>query len=256
MSVRYSVVDLRKLYFHSGYGIDQIIGTYTGSFVAVAPAPLGAPQRTTFVITTNIPESTFFQGIYSVDGGNKWYKFNTDTSSSVLGSEVNVYGGSNPDTFTLTAVNSTGSSPTAFTVMYRVALIAKPDQGTIDPQPTASNIVFNSRENYLKIVLDGTANISLGVGGTTRQAFVHGLGYFTQAIAYLETDATYGALPAALYELDTVMQFLSTTTVPNETNTASGSSGISFTNNSTVASIGAGATAFAGKLYVRTYGDD
>lgn len=250
------MVDLRKLYFHSGYGIDQIIGTYTGSFVAAAPAPLGSPLRTAQIISTSIPESTFFQGIFSIDGGTKWYKFNVDTSPAVLGSQVLVYGGSTPGSLTLTAVNSTTSSPLAFTVLYRVALIAKPDQGTINPQPTISNIVFNSRENYLKIILDSMTDISLGVGGTTKQVYLHNLGYFSQAIAYLETNATYGVLPAALYELDTVMQFLSTTTLPNETNTASDSSGIYLTTSGTVASIRAGATAFAGKLYVRTYGDD
>jgi len=249
------MVDLRKLYFHSSYGIDQIIGSYAGNFTANAPTFGGSPESTNKVITTNIPESTFFQGIFSIDG-IKWFKFNNDTSIVVLGSEVSVYGGSTPGSLTLTAVNSTTSSPVSFNVFYRVALIAKPDQGRIDPQPTIAEIIFNSEENYLKIVNDSTTNISLGIGGTTKHRDPHNLGYFPQAMAYLETDATYGVLPAALYELDTVMRFLSTVTVPNESETGSGSSGIYLTDANTVVSIGAGATAFAGKLYVRTYGDD
>lgn len=250
------MVDLRKFYFHSGFDVDKIIGTFEGSFTATAPAPLGSPTISTTTFSTNIPETTFFQGIYSIDGGTSWLKFNTDSSGVPLASQANTYGRSNTGSFTVTARNFTTAAPVAFTVQYKLALIAKPNQGDITPQPTANAIVFNSKDNYLKIILDEPVALSLSAGASIKRAFVHSRGYFPQAIAYFELDAPVGTLPAGLYELDSVMTFLAASTANNETDTASASSGIYITTNSVVASIKAGASGFSGTLFVRIYGDD
>lgn len=248
------ISDPRQVYFASQYSIDKIIGTFEGSFSA--PGATGVVNVTTTSFGTSIPESTFFQGIYSVDNGDNWNRFNNDYGTDPISPDLDVYGYSTADVFVVTGRNNTFDSSSNFTVLYKVALIAKPDQGDITPQPIGSNIAFDSRENYLKIIEDEHTAISLGAGASTSYRVPHNLGRFPQAMSYLELSSGVGALPAGLYELDSVLKYLSADNVVNEGGAGATSSGLYLTTGDAVVKIKAGATAFAGELYVRVYSDD
>lgn len=196
-----SIIDnVQDVVFSSKFSIDKILGTYSGTFSALPPGAF--PVRSTDVIHTNIPESTFFQGIYSVDSGATWKDFNIFhyVSNSV---ELQVFGRSNAGTLTITAHNSSFSSPTTFTVMYKVLLIAKPDQGDITPQPIGADIIFDSRLNYQKILVDQKRPISISNNTTWTENFGHGLNYVPSIRSFIETSVDEGGdlgWPSGLYE--------------------------------------------------------
>lgn len=186
--------NVSRVSFASPILIDKIIGTYEGSFSLTAPAA-GATNTVTTPKTTNINETTLFQGIFSVDGGVSWNPFQTrknhvertDASINPQG-EVFVYGESIAGTFNIVAQNQRNLSSTFgtnYTLMYKVALIAKKTQGAITPQPIGSNKLFDSRLNYQKIAVDDVSPTS-GVGQTVTVA--HNLGYAPKVRVYSETS--------------------------------------------------------------------
>lgn len=248
-------MDLRQVYFNSNYQIDKILGTFSGTFTATGTG--GLTVTTTDSFLTNIPERTLFQGKYTLDGGTTWIRFsNSYAPSSPTSPHLDVYGYSTEDTFYVQARNHPASSGTDYDVEYEVALIATPDQGDIDIQPRGSNTVFNSNDNYLKIIADEVEAVSLGVGGNLSSSIYHGLGYYPQAIAYFDLTSAAGSLSSGIYELSTLLAFLSVPTTNNPDNTASVSSGLHITDSDVIVSITNGATAFSGNLYTRVYGDD
>ncbi len=184
-----------NVYFASSLLIDKIIGTYSGSFVLNSSGVAGGTNTVNEAITTNIPETTFFQGIYSIDNGVNWNGFgtindhvqDTDPLTDSQGSYL-VEGLSQSGTFTVRGTNSSTGGATLFfnyTVLYKVALIAKSDQGDIDPQPTGANTLFDSRLNYQKIAVDNKSASS----GTNQTVIVaHNLGYIPKVRVFRETS--------------------------------------------------------------------
>lgn len=158
------MIDTTKTVYSSNIPIDRIIGTYSDSFSSAAPAQ-GTTSSDSQDKTTNITETTLYTGIYSVDGGTTWYAFDDEIKHLDNNGSIFVRGESRSGTFKIISSNSrnpaTGTGP-AYTVQYHVALIAKPDQGDITPQPIGSDTYFDSRLNYQKISLDDAQNVSSG----------------------------------------------------------------------------------------------
>lgn len=189
------ITDPRQVYFSSNIPIDKIIGTFTGTIVSTAG---GVPTRTASAITTLIPESTLHQGIYSTDGGTTWRDFGTSQlSGTTLQLEVYAYSESN----LLTVIASNFTAATTYTVLYKVALIAKKGQGNITPQPNGANVAFDTRLNYQKILSDTITSLSINNGVNTRTTIAHSLGYIPKVRSFIERSSSFGAdLPAGLYE--------------------------------------------------------
>lgn len=185
------ISDPQQVYFASQYPIDKVLGTFEGSFTASAG---GSPTRTTESISTSIPESTLFQGIFSIDGGTTWRDFGKWLQA---GLNIDVFGRSTANTLAVIADNFSSS----VTVMYKVALIAKPNQGDITPQPAGADIIFDSRLNYQKVLLDEARAISITNGNQGTESFTHSLGYIPKVRSFIEISSSYGAnTPAGLYE--------------------------------------------------------
>lgn len=193
-----------KLQFYSGYNIDKIIGTYTGSFDLPAPTA-GNTTTVTVSMPTNINNTTFYQGIFSLDGGNNWNSFYTDIANVIsVDPSVNpqgdceVYGTSTAGMINIIGLNTANFSATkffSFTPLYKVALIAKPSQDNITPQPIGTNQYFNSTYNYQKIFMD-TVNQSSGTDITT--TVTHNLNYIPKIRAFYETGGTMEIVQATI----------------------------------------------------------
>lgn len=188
------VDNIDNVAFASSYEVDKILGTFEGSF----SAPSGTVTYNS--IATLITESTFFQGIYSVDAGTTWNDFNTVIDSSGT-NNLDVSGRSNANTFVIRADNQTsGGGAVTYTVKYKVALIAKYNQGNVTPQPIGANIVFDTRLNYQKIFSDTSRSLTLANLSNNRETFNHALGYVPKVRSFLETTSSFASLPAGMYE--------------------------------------------------------
>lgn len=150
--------------YSSKIPIDRLLGTLSGTFVSGSVSPGGA-VTTTDAIPTNIPETTLFTGIYSVDGIT-WYPLENEVKHPDTRGDLFVRGESTAGTFNVKAFNSRdstapGAGP-AYTILFRIALLAKPDQGNVTPQPIGSDTYFDSRVNYQKISLDDVQDVTAG----------------------------------------------------------------------------------------------
>jgi len=195
------MIDIAKTNFLSSLEVDKILGTYTGSFTSTQPSAT-PPAKTTVTesITTNIADTTFFQGIFSIDGGTTWNDFGYNKFP------LQVFGLSQSGTFKIIAINSHSfinpGSDSAYTVSYKVALIAKPSQGTISPQPIGSISFFKSSLNYQKILSDTSQNASVASGSTGTLTFNHTLGAIPKVRSFIEgSNPGFGT---GMYELCTM----------------------------------------------------
>lgn len=183
--------------FASSIPMDLILGTYTGSLASPAPAASPFTKTTASVtITTNIAEKTFFQGIFSTDGGTTWLDFNaqipntTNPTNIALQTQM-MYGYSQAGSLVLSAdnwsyYNGTTTTSAAYTFLYKVVIFALPGQGNVTPQPVVNPLNFSTKYNYQKIARDsGPAAISLGIGTTTVNV-THNLGYIPKIRHYID----------------------------------------------------------------------
>lgn len=203
------MVDFTKTLYFSKYGVDQIIGTFTDSFSVRAPTALEGTITVTTAFNTNINESTFFKGIYSVDGGTTWNDFQSyqvvRPNTSTPAFPMQLYGRSNANVFTISADNSwdyTAGTSYSYSVIYKVALIAKPTQGTITPQPNANISYFKSGDNYQKVLFDFHEDFSVAPFGTHTFSFPHNLGRIPIVRIYRETTNSEDPVfaPSGLYQ--------------------------------------------------------
>jgi len=168
-------MDISKIIFSSNIPIDKIIATYTGSFTATI-----SPRNVIHPIPTNINDTTYFQGIFSIDNGTTWNDFGTTEP-------IQVFGMSQSGVFNVISRNKLfGGSQ--YTVLYKVVLIAKPTQGIIPIQDIGTNTYFNSNLNYQKILSDTTQNFSVSSGGSTILTFDHDLGYVPKIRPFVYTS--------------------------------------------------------------------
>jgi hypothetical protein len=192
------MIDPRKFLFHSGYKIDQILGTYTGSLYNPAPAANPFTCNTVSVdISTNINDTTFFQGIYSINGGGTWNDLNChipnlSTPSVPAFQTQTMYARSLPNILRLYSDNWSyynGSTTTSsdYTFLYKVIIFAKSNQGLVTPQPIGSKFHFNSAYNYQKIAVDDVRTVTIPNTGTNTTISVpHNLNYIPKVRSFME----------------------------------------------------------------------
>lgn len=196
--------NIPQIQFASDLLIDKIIGTTSGSFSLLAPAA-GGTTTVTVPFPTNFNDTTLFQGIFSLDNGVNWLPFQTDIKQVESSDpsvnpqgDVRVYGESNANVFNIIGTNQRNSSSTFgtnYTVLYKLALIAKKTQGIITPLPIGSKILFDSRLNYQKIAVDDVTPVN-GTGVVV--TVPHNLGYSPRIRCYRESG---GVLRSAGWSL-------------------------------------------------------
>ncbi len=170
--------------------IDQIIGIQTGSFGIVAPTASG-PTTASSTFTTGFGDTCFFQGIFSTDGGSSWndfgtYRPNLSTPTQPVFQTVSCFGYvTSSGIFTAAGVNwydFVHSIGNAYTIQYKVAFLAKSDQGSITPISTNEVLTYSSANNYQKIYLQSSFANS---GSNT--VIAHNLGYIPKVRVYFKT---------------------------------------------------------------------
>lgn len=182
--------NIKNIHFASNLQVDKILGTFTGTLTS--PSPSASPETTLISVSTGIVDTVFFKGIYSIDGGTTWNDFenkNYDLPPSTFFAYLQIYGRFNVanGNMDIIANNYTFlTTPTAYTIIYKVALIGSPDTGAITPQPIGSNIYFNSNYNYQKIYLDHSESISISTSQTFTIA--HNLGYIPKIRSFIKTS--------------------------------------------------------------------
>lgn len=179
--------DTSKIVFDSRIPTDKLLGSYDSFLVSSNSTP-NSTVTTTSVHVTNIPETTFVVGIFSVDGGTTWQGMEAEVDHSDNQGAITVYAQSKSGSVEIVASNSRSFSAPAgafvFTVLYKVMLLAKPDTGNVTPQPIGSNVYFDSRKNYQKIAVDTYVTIS---GTNVSTSFSHNLGYIPRVRIFYET---------------------------------------------------------------------
>lgn len=161
------------------YQFDKIIGILTGSFVAASGS-----VTTTNSQLTGFNDSCYFQGIYSVDSGTTWNDFGSDIADATVGlNALDVTGQSSGNVFSVVAFNI---NTTTYNIQYKVALIAKNNQGFITPIPTSEILYYESTQNYPKIYLPGTVIYTTTSGVQFSSIVSHNLGYIPKVSAWME----------------------------------------------------------------------
>lgn len=186
------------------YDTDKVIGSYSGT-IEVAAAPPGGSSSATAVHTTGFNESCLFAGIFSTDAGATWNDFGANTPDLTGGFLVlqtvdctatcSVEG-----IITITVrnwYNNYAGYSNPKTVLYKLVLLAKPGQGSINPLPVNNiPLIHSSRFNYQKIHMEGTTTVTVPAGGNVAQANInHNLGYIPNTRAWiLQSTNTIGQL--------------------------------------------------------------
>jgi hypothetical protein len=162
------------------YPLDQVIGILTGSL------SVGASASATATKATGLPDRMYFEGLWSRDGGASWIDMDGDYFSGVIaGSGIavcTVSAVSYPDgTMQISANNGIASVQN---ISYKLALIARVDQGDITPLPIARTYHYRSRQNYMKIWKQNIVDVAAGVTAP----IVHGLTYVPNVKVWVELD--------------------------------------------------------------------
>lgn len=150
----------------SSYKIDQILSTYSGSLTIVGTGSLFTFNK--YPLASNpVGEMCFIRGIISFDNGVSWQSANWFGKIPVGAGQDAALA---PVTSANTVAFQASNRGTNFNILYKVFLIAKPNQSPQNPPTTypASGVVFSSKYNYQKIAFD----IETAAG-----SFDHNLGY-------------------------------------------------------------------------------
>lgn len=244
--------DVRSLVFSSDIPIDKVLATFSGSFSAPAGTSANAWTDTNRTFNTGIPETTLFAGIYSVDGGATWNDMGTSVYSGIT-ELFSCIGRSNSNQFTVMVrnfYNYNNNTGTARTVLYKVVLLEKPDQGEVSAGTTHSSIYFDSRENYQKIAVDDARNISVSNNTISTVNITHSLGYIPRVRCFIQINSTFAGLPAGLYSFNSLAS--------RALSVSSGHKApVSMTNTLATVEINnrGGAGNFSARLYTRIYYD-
>lgn len=183
-----------------GYSTDKIIGILTGSFTSATPAafdvtyteaiiphPFGDTVETQAVYNTGGVDNDQDMTVPRLTGANPVFQTldvsSYSTSSNIVIASTNWY-------------DNVAGAGFAYTINYKVYLIAKMNQGVIIPQPTNQLLRYRSSENYLKIVKQDVVPISVpsGVSSYTVNG-VNGVPRTRASIEYLASGKLWGASP-------------------------------------------------------------
>lgn len=212
------MIDPRNFYFHSGYEIDKIIGTFEDTIFIGAPTALAGHTTVTTSYAHGFGDSTYFQGVFSTDG---------DVTTNDFGAQTPNLAPSFPQFQTLDAaatVDTTNANVTLtnyydvahstsvpFTVHYKIYLLAKNTMSTpVNPLPSAQQRYFNSDFNYQKIAFKGSTTLTVTATHTGSAAVTHGLGYVPTVRAFWLDAATPTVVQAIPFDVEV---HLTTTTL-------------------------------------------
>ncbi len=184
------VTNISKVKYTSFFPTDQIIGSLTGSF----PIAAGSPSTNAFVVLdTGFGDTCLTMGFYSLDGGTTWIPIN----HSYLNGTDPVTGQLSLTTFVdsatdgLISISATNTTKSAYTIQYKVLLLAKPNQGRITPLPVGekSAYQFTGNNNYMKVFKQDVITLA----PSTSVTITHGLGYIPNFILWSSSDyVTFG----------------------------------------------------------------
>lgn len=184
----------------------MLVGSFSGTLPVATAAP-STVSVSSATLPTNFGDTVFVVGVYSPDSGSTWNGMEAETAHPGNLGTLTVYAQSRADDIQIIARNSrasgAGSNAPTYNVLYKVMMIAKPDQGIIQPLPIGSNVYFDSRKNYQKIALDDIRTIS---GTNTTTTIPHGLGYIPRIRVFYETGGALrqrGAVSESVVWLDT-----------------------------------------------------
>lgn len=171
-----SVIDPTKIQITAPqFPLDQIIGIHTGSFTVAAGGPGNAQTSGFDSFQTNFGDQCIFVGLFSPDNGVSWY-----TNGSAFPNGIDSTTGQLTLSFSISSdvdgtvsANANNTTHSAYTVLYKIALLAKSDQPKLTPLATTQLLSYQSNLNYMKIVLDGV--VTLPNSGS--QVIPHNLGY-------------------------------------------------------------------------------
>lgn len=179
------------------YTIDNIIGIHTGSFSISAPTSSGVYTTATNSFSTGFGDTCLFQGVFSTDGGTTWNDFgamkpNLTTAGEPVLQTVTCYGYVESNgTFIATGLNyydNVHSSGTAYTIQYKVAFLAKDNQGAVTPLATNEILQYDSAYNFQKVFSSGSYT-----NGSSSHTVTHNLGYVPKVREwFIPTSSTSG----------------------------------------------------------------
>lgn len=171
---------------------DKIIGTLEGSMAVGATSPATYTKKE----NVNLPFS-YFYGIYSIDGGTTWLDFNMYhiTAGQVdnaiqLPLSISGYFETDPPaspegTFIISAFNAKG---VAYTLLYRVWFIARPDTGSITLGDSEYISAVQSGFNYPKIALIDIEPKTIPAFGAGLHSAVHNLNDIKMVSCFIERE--------------------------------------------------------------------
>lgn len=185
--------------------MDQIVDVLQGSFGAAAATVSGGSVFDTFSSFDHgitVPDTFLFQGLWSIDGGATWQEIGNTVplGANANGLEtLNVSGSSILDVANNTQFFSLGANnghPAAYTVQYKIFLMARSDQDHVPNKPLIKPLRYSSKNKYMKVAVDSSINLSTG-GPTT---ILHNLGYLPNFDVWVRSH--FQSSPDDFYRLD------------------------------------------------------
>lgn len=193
-----NLTDFKDVLFDSNLQIDNIIATFENTINLSVPSSSPGFTVATDVQTHNFGDSTYFQGIFTVDDPTDpdtvWNDFGAQTPDLSTPSQpvfqtVDVEAmidSVNTNIYLINYYNNVSSSGTAYSVTYKIYLLSKNTMAKpITPLAINTDTYFNSNNNYQKIFKKGTTSISVTSGNTGSSASIaHNLGYIPKVRAF------------------------------------------------------------------------
>lgn len=192
---------IQDIAFSTAFLIDKSIGVLSGAINSPAPTSSSGPTVTAQATKTGFNESCYFRGIHSTDSGVSWNDFgaitpNLSTPSMPVFQTVDVIGALEPDGgLRVTAINYydyVHSAGTPRTVLWKVVLFSKNNQGSISPIAMGNPVQFTTLDrDYQKIALQSQVPFNISAFVAKTEVVAHNLGYVPQVRAFYQaTDGT------------------------------------------------------------------
>jgi hypothetical protein len=188
-------MNLSAASFVSSVPIDKVIGIVTGTVSVGAPSS-GAPDFGTKSATDTrahgFGDNCYFQGIFSTDNGTTWNDFGCMTPNLTSANPVfqTLDTNATVDTTNVTVkvtnyYDSVHSTSTAYTVLYKVFLLAKPNMAQpVTPIAVSEPASLNSQFKYQKIFAQDKLNLTVAFGSSGSVSVAHNLGYIPNVRAW------------------------------------------------------------------------
>lgn len=221
-----------------GYSTDKIIGVLTGSFTSSIPSAFDVTY-TEALIPHTFGDTVETQAVYNTGGVDNDQDMTVPrlTGAFPVFQTLDVSSYSTSSNIVIASTNwydNVAGKGFAYTINYKVYLIAKMNQGVITPMPTNQLLRYRSSENYLKIVKQDVVPISVpsGVSSYTVNGLT-GVLRTRASIEYLASGKLWGASPNQYFNTGSV----TTNNLITTTTTMDGTSVTYTFNNSTAGTL-------------------